>query len=141
MNKIFYSILAVFVAVAAAMIFMATRSGTSSVYIPSQLLSEAGDKMRVRVGGRVAESDINYQVEPTIELNFSVRDPGAPNPQQKIIPVTYKGIKPDMFAAGRDVIIDGDFVGGVLVASKLQTQCPSKYEAPSVDKLYPKKQG
>lgn len=141
MNKIFYSILAVFIVVAASMIFMATKSGRSGVYIPSQLVAEAGDKMRVQVGGRVAEAEIKYQVEPTIELNFMVRDPGAPNTQQQPIAVVYKGIKPDMFAVGRDVMIDGDYVGGVLQASKLQTQCPSKYEAPAVDKLYPKKQG
>jgi cytochrome c-type biogenesis protein CcmE len=33
-----------------------------------------------------------------------------------------------MFQAGRDVLIDGDFKDGKIVAAKLQTQCPSKYE-------------
>jgi cytochrome c-type biogenesis protein CcmE len=33
-----------------------------------------------------------------------------------------------MFQAGRDVLIDGDFKNGTIVAAKLQTQCPSKYE-------------
>jgi hypothetical protein len=33
-----------------------------------------------------------------------------------------------MFQAGRDVLIDGDFKGGKIIAAKLQTQCPSKYE-------------
>ena len=47
------------------------------------------------------------------------------------IPVVYRGLRPDMFTSGRDVIIDGEFRDGVLTASSLLTQCPSKYEAPS----------
>ena len=44
------------------------------------------------------------------------------------VAVEYRNLKPDMFQAGRDVLIDGDFKGGTIVAAKLQTQCPSKYE-------------
>jgi cytochrome c-type biogenesis protein CcmE len=58
-------------------------------------------------------------------LSFSVKDPkGSEIP----VPVVYRGLKPDMFAAGRDVLIDGDYEGSVIKAAKLQTQCPSKYE-------------
>jgi cytochrome c-type biogenesis protein CcmE len=54
-----------------------------------------------------------------------VKDPKG---TEQVVPVVYQGLKPDMFAAGRDVLIDGDYVGGVIKAAKLQTQCPSKYE-------------
>ena len=40
-----------------------------------------------------------------------------------------------MFTAGRDVIIDGEYKDGVLQAQKLLTQCPSKYEPPSPEKM------
>jgi cytochrome c-type biogenesis protein CcmE len=48
---------------------------------------------------------------------------------QARIPVHYKGVKPDMFQTGVDVIVEGR-IGhdGVLVASTLMTSCPSKYQ-------------
>ena len=39
------------------------------------------------------------------------------------------GIKPDMFADGRDVIVEGRYTGDVLHATQVLTSCPSKYEA------------
>ena len=41
----------------------------------------------------------------------------------------YKGVKPDMFQTGVDVIVEGR-IGhdGVLAASVLMTSCPSKYQ-------------
>ena len=146
MNKRFLSLIAIFIAVAGFLLVQATGAGTSEVILPSKLLTLANngkDLQRIRVAGRVATAEIKYQVQPSIELEFQLQDPGpkneaAPAPSLgQIIPVRYAGIKPDMFAAGRDVIIDGDYVGGVLVASKLLTQCPSKYEPPAVDKMYP----
>jgi len=41
-----------------------------------------------------------------------------------------------MFAAGRDVIIQGDYIGGVLKANNLVTQCPSKYEPAAPADIY-----
>jgi cytochrome c-type biogenesis protein CcmE len=68
---------------------------------------------------------IEYQTEPNFILRFKVVDPKGGD---QAVPVEYRGLRPDMFQAGRDVLIDGDFKGGTLVAAKLQTQCPSKYE-------------
>ncbi len=69
---------------------------------------------------------IEYQTEPRMVLRFGVEDPKDGN--GTVAAVVYENLKPDMFAAGRDVLIDGDYVGGVIKAAKLQTQCPSKYE-------------
>jgi cytochrome c-type biogenesis protein CcmE len=45
------------------------------------------------------------------------------------LPVQYTGVKPDMFQAGVNVIVEGR-IGrdGVLMASILMTSCPSKYQ-------------
>jgi len=44
--------------------------------------------------------------------------------------VAYPGIKPAMFAEGREVIVEGNVEsGGVFHADTLMTKCPSKYEA------------
>jgi hypothetical protein len=68
-------------------------------------------------------------------LRFSVSDPAGGG---SVVPVEYRNLKPDMFQAGRDVLIDGDFKGGRIVAAKLQTQCPSKYE-PAMPGAVPEK--
>jgi cytochrome c-type biogenesis protein CcmE len=45
------------------------------------------------------------------------------------VPVHYQGILPDMFAEGRDVIVEGRYdAGNTLAAKTIMTSCPSKYE-------------
>ena len=126
MGRIFVSLVVFFIVMGAVMVFQATRGTSSLVLMPSELLAKAhaADLPRIRVGGRVVDP-IEYQTEPSFVLRFQVRDPKG---GEQVVPVEYRGLKPDMFQAGRDVLIDGDFRGGKIVAAKLQTQCPSKYE-------------
>lgn len=114
------------------MIFQATRTGASEVLLPSQLEARSADTPRIRVAGKVIDGTIDYALQPEIVLKFSVRDPGSESGK---LAVVYRGLKPDMFSPGRDVIIDGEYSGGVLRASKLLTQCPSKYEPPDPSKM------
>jgi cytochrome c-type biogenesis protein CcmE len=127
MGRIFVTLVLVFMVVGGVLVFQATRGTSSLVITPSELLARAQDGAlpRIRVGGKVVEP-IEYQTEPSLLLRFRVRDPKGDAPAEA--PVVYAGLRPDMFAAGRDVLIDGDFVGGEVRAAKLQTQCPSKYE-------------
>lgn len=126
MGRVFISLVVFFIVVGAVLVFQATRGTSSLVLMPSELIARAhaSDLPRIRVGGRVVDP-IQYQTEPVFLLSFSVRDPKGGD---AFVPVEYRGLRPDMFQAGRDVLIDGDFVGGVIKAAKLQTQCPSKYE-------------
>ncbi|MCB0310177.1 MAG: cytochrome c maturation protein CcmE [Bdellovibrionales bacterium] len=130
MNKTFWSILGLFVVVGAFIIFQATNTKAALVLYPSELAKKGAPEIieRVRVGGRVAALPISYEIEPKAKLSFSIHDPTHSEPNVQVI---YHGLKPDMFAPGRDVIIDGEFSGGVLHAKTLLTQCPSKYEPPS----------
>lgn len=138
MNRMFLSIVLVFVVVGGLLIFQMTRQTSSAVLLPSELLSEqsAAKLARVKVGGKVAEL-VSYTLEP-IELKFRIGDPGAESASSGLqnVPVVYNGLKPDMFAVGRDVIIEGEYKEGTLRAHKLLTQCPSKYEPPSADKRH-----
>ena len=126
MGKIFVSLVSLFIVLGAALIYWSTTGTSALVLMPSELVAraEAKDLRRIRIGGRVVDP-ISYQTEPTMVLRFSVKDPKG---SDQAVPVVYEGLKPDMFAAGRDVLIDGDFIGGTVRAAKLQTQCPSKYE-------------
>jgi cytochrome c-type biogenesis protein CcmE len=131
-KKLFLSLIVVVGLIALILTVQATLGSVAGVYTPSQLVRDAGRSKtihRVRIAGRVSDDPISYIVEPSIELRFSVVD--RENPTDKLL-VVYRNLKPDMFAAGRDVLIDGDFIEGVLEASSLLTQCPSKYEPPSL---------
>jgi cytochrome c-type biogenesis protein CcmE len=76
----------------------------------------------LRVAGKVTDDPIDWDVQ-TLSLAFTIGE------GQTRVPVRFKGIKPDMFQAGADVIVEGK-VGhdGVLQASNLMTSCPSKYQ-------------
>ena len=126
MGRIFLSLVVFFIVVGGVMVYQATQGTSSLVLLPSDLVKQAHakDLPRIRIGGRVVEP-IEYQTEPAFILRFSVEDPKG---SQEKVAVVYRGLKPDMFQAGRDVLVDGDFVGGTIQAAKLQTQCPSKYE-------------
>ena len=130
MGRVFAALVVVFILIGGSLIYQASQQGTSLVLVPSDLLTpeHAKGMSRIRVGGRVADLPVQYQVEPKAELRFSIHDTGKPD--SGVINVVYAGLRPDMFAAGRDVIIDGEWVDNQLVASKLLTQCPSKYEPP-----------
>jgi cytochrome c-type biogenesis protein CcmE len=154
MHKVTLTIVSVASVVVGLLAMQAMRGGTSTVLKPSDLasLSKSESRERIRVAGRVISTGMSYQVEPKLELLFSITDPGAKQDNAKYnqatpdktsqsplatnqipvvsIPVLYNGIKPDMFSEGRDVIIDGDFRNGRLEAVKLLTQCPSKYQPP-----------
>ena len=103
--------------------------GTSQVLLPSEAIALERPMKRIRVAGRVSTKEVRYQVEPEFKLEFEIYDPEGQD--SKTLPVTYAGIKPDMFASGRDVIIDGEINDNQLIANQLLTQCPSKYEPPT----------
>ena len=130
-NKIFTLLLGVFATLAIVMVTRATSNSSAQVMTVASL-SSLGPKAslnRIQLGARVsAAKEVSYEVEPKIYLKFTVEDPGVVN--GPTLPVEYAGLKPDMFAAGRDVIVSGDLIDGRFVAAKLLTQCPSKYEPP-----------
>jgi cytochrome c-type biogenesis protein CcmE len=129
LGKTFVSLVVVFVVVGSLMVFQATKGTAASMVSPNDLLERPDeDRSRIRVAGRVVGEGLEYQVQPKIVLRFRVSDPGDP---KGTVPVVYEGLKPDMFTSGRDVLIDGDFTSGEILASQVLTQCPSKYEPPS----------
>ena len=77
----------------------------------------------VRVAGRVRADSIHMNSD-TRELRFTLDDMQG----NGSVEVHYAGLVPDMFAEGRDVIIEGRFVDGTLQAQQVMTSCPSKYE-------------
>lgn len=129
-HKVFYSILIAGALIALVLIGIGIRGNAYSVFTPSELLdSDVKDGVRVRIAGRVADKEIRYSISPFPRLVFYISDPGVKGGDgDNLLIIEYRGVKPDMFKAGRDVIIDGAMKEGVFMADRLLTQCPSKYE-------------
>ena len=62
-------------------------------------------------------------------LRFRLRDIAGP----ASVPVVYTGTVPDLFRAGRHILIEGQLRDGVFVAKpgSMITKCPSKYRPAS----------
>jgi|KBSSwiStaDraftv2_1062776.scaffolds.fasta_scaffold2347470_1 cytochrome c-type biogenesis protein CcmE len=88
----------------------------------------------IRVAGRVAPGSLVKQTSAKgTEMRFTIGDfKGQNETMGETVPVAFTGIVPDMFAEGRDVIIEGRYADGTLHAQQIMTSCPSKYE-PKVD--------
>ena len=84
--------------------------------------AHAGDDLRVKGWVRTG----TMQWDPaTNALTFELaRQDGT-----GAVPVAFQGILPDMFAEGREVVVEGRDEGTVFRARQVMTSCPSKYEA------------
>jgi cytochrome c-type biogenesis protein CcmE len=91
----------------------------------------------LRVAGRVKAGTISWN-PATLTLGFAIVAPPTPGgspvkPVSAAEPVQFRVIargepKPDMFAAGRDVIVEGRLAAdGTIEARQVLTSCPSKY--------------
>jgi len=121
--KLAVGVLVIVISIAYLMFSGATGSTMYFLTVPEvhqKLTTLKGES--IRVAGKVTEDPINWDVR-NLSLAFVMGE------GQARIPVRYKGVKPDMFQTGVDVIVEGR-IGhdGVLAASVLMTSCPSKYQ-------------
>jgi cytochrome c-type biogenesis protein CcmE len=93
----------------------------------------------VRVAGRVKAGSINWE-PAALTLGFTIVplppedgakvEPVSMHPPQEIKVLCKGQPKPDMFAAGRDVIVEGRLTShNFVTADQVMTSCPSKYRA------------
>jgi cytochrome c-type biogenesis protein CcmE len=137
---------AVIVTAVAYLIFTAIRT-TSEYYLTVNEVSARKAELvgqRLRVAGRVKAGTISWD-PTTLTLKFAITpmpDPAAAAPVKPVADlgepafrVTCTGEpKPDMFAPGRDVIVEGKLLAsGEIAATQVLTSCPSKYR-PNVAK-------
>jgi cytochrome c-type biogenesis protein CcmE len=94
----------------------------------------------IRVAGRVKPGNIAWDPD-SLTLKFEIAPipdvdaTGAPvKPVLASDPVSFRVVaagepKPDMFAPGRDVIVEGKLGSdGAIAATQVMTSCPSKYK-------------
>ena len=131
------------VAAVATLIYTAVQE-TSAYFLTMEEYAAASsqhDGKSLRLAGRVAANsvdwnptslDLAFEMEPIPEKDTTHGERPEvllPAGAQRILAVRYNGILPDMFAEGRDVIVEGTVTNGVFEADTLLTTCPSKYEA------------
>lgn len=91
--------------------------------VDSFLADEHAQASRVRLAGRVADENLDIR-RADLEASFTLL-----GPHQRIA-VVFRGVVPDTFVAGGDVVIEGKRdEAGLFHADILMTKCASKYQA------------
>jgi cytochrome c-type biogenesis protein CcmE len=117
---------ALLITVAVSWLVWAGIRSTSTYYFEmdefvARRASHDGEDLRVK--GWVRAGSMHWNPE-TNELAFDLARQDGSEP----VPVAFRGILPDMFAEGREVVVEGRYGGGRLTAKQIMTSCPSKYE-------------
>jgi cytochrome c-type biogenesis protein CcmE len=108
---------------ATALIYTSFSAGQPEV-TAGQLLRQARPGASYVLAGTVLNGSVRHQ---GATLLFRIRDPKL----HESVPVSYSGVVPDPFAAGRAVLVTVHDQGGSFVGEQnsLTTKCPSKYQA------------
>jgi cytochrome c-type biogenesis protein CcmE len=122
-------IVAAFVILAAIGFLIYSGFQSTSVYYltVSELKARAASPLgignsQVRVAGVVQDNSVvRSTTDSTIQ--FTVTDDGGQ------LPVVYKGLVPDIFGPGIQVVVEGRYVNGTFQATTLLAKCPSKFTA------------
>jgi cytochrome c-type biogenesis protein CcmE len=112
--------LSVAAALAVFLLYTSIAGGGTPALRPSSVSGHTG---KVSLSGRVLKP-VNGNAHAG-GLHFRLRDVNG----TATVPVVYRGSVPDLFRAGRDIVVDGRLQDGVFVAvpGTMITKCPSKY--------------
>lgn len=113
----------VFAAVGGYLAFSGARSSLTYYVTVGELLDRASTLSGpLRLGGTVAPGSVRWDRRAG-RLEFHVTD------GTRHIPVVYRGVVPDTFRPGGEVVVEGSYDGGRFVADRLFAKCPSKFDA------------
>lgn len=109
----------------AALIFLGYFSfmgGLTYYYEVGELLDETNSitGQTIRASGNVAD-DV---VKDGLELRFTILDMSD---SETSLPVVYTGAVPDTFKVGNQVVVEGEYTGGVFEAEAIIVKCGSKF--------------
>ena len=107
-------------AVATGLIGYAMRDGINFFRSPTQVMAEPPSATEVfRIGGLVEEGTLVRGQGETV--TFNVTD------GNQTVPVTFKGVLPDLFAEGQGMVGTGSYVDGVFQASEILAKHDEDY--------------
>lgn len=118
--------IAIVVAALGFLVLSAFSGGTTYFYTVDEVRERgpAAYGRALRVQGDIVPSSVQYDLSGPL-LRFRIRGPEGAE-----LDVVYRGIRPDNMNQAVSAIVEGRLDnGGVMQATKLMMQCPSRYEA------------
>ena len=117
------------VAVALGFALSALQQNINLFYTPTQIANgEAPQDTRIRAGGMVEKGSVQRSAD-SLDVRFVVTD------FNKSVPITYRGILPDLFREGQGIVALGKLnADGVVVADEVLAKHDEKYMPPEVTK-------
>jgi cytochrome c-type biogenesis protein CcmE len=103
--------------------FVGFKGSATYYYTVSEYVAQGSsiDGKIVRLNGQVVPGSVE-QKPADLTLKFTIAESG------QSLPVTYRGVVPDTFRPGGDIVIEGSLdSGGIFRAKTLMPKCPSKY--------------
>jgi cytochrome c-type biogenesis protein CcmE len=108
--------------VAVALVLNAFQQNLVFFYTPTQVVNQEVPTARTfRIGGVVQEGSVKRD---GVIVTFGVTDTA------KTVPVSYKGILPDLFKEGKGVVAQGQIENGVFVAREVLAKHDENYMPP-----------
>ncbi len=107
-----------------------SQNGVYFLNVSEALAMESKSLQSARLFGTVAKDEI-FRPSDGLGATFKLQDA---NNTDQFIQVSYKGVVPDTFDVGSEVIIEGSFQQNQFVAKTLMTKCPSKYQKENREK-------
>ena len=106
--------------VATGLIGYAMRDGINFFRSPTQVMAEPPSATEVfRIGGLVEEGTLVRGQGETVAFNVTDGN--------QTVPVTFKGVLPDLFAEGQGMVGTGSYVDGVFQASEILAKHDEDY--------------
>jgi len=116
----------VLIAIAIIYLVYSGIQNTALYYLTVSEFKNRGDEAygeAVRVNGQVLDGSIRWNSKEGA-LYFTIID------EQNKLPIIHKGVAPDTFKGGAEVVVEGRYTPeDIFAADKIMAKCPSKYEA------------
>lgn len=115
--------------IAVGLILYAIRSQTDYYFDPTAISQgQAPQATRIRAGGMVVAGSVKRDPADPLNIQFSITDYKA------VVPVTYRGVLPDLFAENSGIVATGQLDNGTFVASEVLAKHDENYMPPEVAK-------
>ena len=106
------------------LIFTGLRDTMTYFLTVSEVLAKSPEMLTdtLRVGGKVSPASVQWDPKE-LKLLFKIED------EKSSLKVNYKGVVPDSFKPGGEVVVEGKYIGdGQFTATTIMPKCASKYE-------------
>ena len=125
-KRLFFILVAITIfGAAVGLVLYALKSNVSLFFTPTQVYNKEAPQARsFRVGGLVVDGSLKRERDG-LTVHFDITD------TQKTMPVTYKGILPDLFKEGKGVVAQGKLQSdNVFYAEEVLAKHDENYVAP-----------